>query len=89
MGNREGATARYARVEAEHADHSYADDARIRAAELATDAGDEAGAAKILAEVPSRYPKGDLLNEALWRLVVGPLNEALGVEGERGVRSRP
>jgi hypothetical protein len=25
----------------------------------------------------------------LWRLVVGPLNEALGVEGERGGRSRP
>ncbi|HEY7376474.1 MAG TPA: transglycosylase SLT domain-containing protein [Polyangia bacterium] len=67
-GNRDFALARYARVEAEHADHSYADDARIRSAELATDAGDDAGAAKILAEVPTRYPKGDLLNEALWRL---------------------
>ena len=68
MGNREVALAHYARVEAEHADHSYADDARIRAAELATDAGDDAEAAKLLAEVPTRYPKGDLLNEALWRL---------------------
>ncbi len=67
-GNREAALTRYARVEAEHADHSYADDARIRSAELATDAGDEATAAKLLAEVPTRYPKGDLLNEALWRL---------------------
>ena len=67
-GNRELALAHYARVEAEHADHSYADDARIRSAELATDAGDEAGAAKLLAEVPTRYPKADLLNEALWRL---------------------
>ena len=67
-GNREAALARYARVEAEHADHSYADDARIRSAELATDAGDEATAAKLLAEVPTRYPKADLLNEALWRL---------------------
>ena len=51
-------------------------------AELATDAGDEAGAAKILAEVPTRYPKGDLLNEALWRLAFaawrgGRLDEAL------------
>ena len=64
----EAALARYARVEAEHADHSYADDARIRSAELATDAGDEATAAKLLAEVPTRYPKADLLNEALWRL---------------------
>jgi soluble lytic murein transglycosylase len=35
---------------------------------IATDAGDEATAAKLLAEVPTRYPKGDLLNEALWRL---------------------
>ena len=68
MGNREAAAAHYARVEAEHADHSYADDARVRSAELATDAKDEAAAAKILAEVPKRYPKGDLLNEALWRL---------------------
>src|SRR5436190_10331427 len=68
MGNRDFAQARYARVEAEHGDHSYADDARVRAAELATDAGDEATAAKLLAEIPVRYPKGDLLNEALWRL---------------------
>ena len=81
-GNRDFALARYARVEAEHADHSYADDARIRMAELYTDAGDEAGAAKILAEVPTRYPQGDLLNEALWRLAFsawrgGRLDEAL------------
>ena len=68
MGNRDAAMAHYARVEAEHADHSYADDARVRSAELATDAKDEATAAKILAEVPKRYPKGDLLNETLWRL---------------------
>jgi soluble lytic murein transglycosylase len=82
MGNREAAMARYARIETEHADHSYADDARVRMAELATDAGDEAGAAKILAEVPVRYPTGDLLNEALWRLAFaawrgGRLDESL------------
>jgi soluble lytic murein transglycosylase len=68
MGARDQALARYARVEAEHPDHSYADDARVREAELASDAGDEDEAAKILAEVPKRYPGGDLLNEALWRL---------------------
>jgi soluble lytic murein transglycosylase len=67
-GNKDVAMAHYARVEAEHADHSYADDARLRAAELATDAGDEPTATKLLSEVPTRYPKGDLLNEALWRL---------------------
>jgi soluble lytic murein transglycosylase len=68
MGQRDQALARYTRVEAEHPDHSYADDARLREAELATDAGDDATAVAILAEVPKRYPKGDLLNEALWRL---------------------
>jgi soluble lytic murein transglycosylase len=81
-GNRDFALARYARIEAEHPDHSYADDARVRMAELYTDAGDDAGAAKILAEVPTRYPQGDLLNEALWRLAFGAwrggrLDEAL------------
>src|SRR4029079_13672785 len=67
-GNKEAALARYARVEAEHADNTLADDARVRSAEIATDAGDDATAGKLLAEVPVRYPKGDLLNEALWRL---------------------
>jgi soluble lytic murein transglycosylase len=68
MGQREEAMKRYQRVEAEHPDHSYADDSRIREAELAADAGDDAQAVSILAEIPKRYPKGDLLNEALWRL---------------------
>ena len=67
-GNRPAAEARYARLEAEHADHSYADDARVRTAELAFDAGDDATAEKLLAEVPDKYPKGDLLGEAMWRL---------------------
>jgi soluble lytic murein transglycosylase len=71
MGDRNAAVARFARIEAEHADHSYADDARIRTAELATEAGEDGEAAKILAEVPNRYPKADLLNEALWRLAFG------------------
>jgi soluble lytic murein transglycosylase len=68
MKDRVNATARYARVEAEHAESSYADDARLRTAELATDAGDEAAAVQLLTEIPARYPKGDMVNEALWRL---------------------
>ncbi len=68
IADRDKAAARYARIEAEHADHSYADDARLRTAELATDAGDDALATKLLSEIPTRYPQGDLLNEALWRL---------------------
>jgi soluble lytic murein transglycosylase len=82
MGERDKAAARYARVETEHPDHSYADDARLRTAELATDAGDEAQAGKVLAEIPSRYPQGDMVNEALWRLAfaawrAGRYDEAL------------
>jgi soluble lytic murein transglycosylase len=70
-GDRAAAEARYSRVEAEHAEHSYADDARLRTAELAEEAGESDAAAKILAEIPQRYPKGDLLGEALWRLAFG------------------
>jgi len=69
-GDRAAAAQRYLRVETEHADHSYADDARLRSAELAQDAGDEEGAAKLLMEIPTRYPQGDLLGEALWRLAL-------------------
>jgi soluble lytic murein transglycosylase len=67
-GDRAAAERRYAQVEAEHADHSYADDARLRTAELAQDAGEEDKANQLLAEIPRKYPKGDLLGEALWRL---------------------
>ena len=67
-GDRVAAEQRFQRVENEHADHSYADDARLRMAELAQDAGDEEAATRLLMEIPTRYPKGDLLGEALWRL---------------------
>lgn len=67
-GDRPGAASRFGKVELEHADHSYADDARLRAAEIARDSGDTELAAKLLEEVPAKYPSGDTLNEALWRL---------------------
>ena len=67
-GDREAALAHYARVEAEHADHSYADDARLRRPSWRPTPATRPTAAKLLAEVPTRYPKGDLLSEALWRL---------------------
>ena len=67
-GDRPAAEKRYAQIESEHAEHSYADDARLRTAELAQDAGEEEKANEILAELPRKYPKGDLLGEGLWRL---------------------
>jgi soluble lytic murein transglycosylase len=67
-GDRVTAQSRYTRVESEHADHSYADDARLRAAELASENNDEETANKLLAELPEMYPNGDQLGEALWRL---------------------
>jgi len=67
-GEKDEALARYARVEAEHPDHSYADDALVRAAEVLDDGGRGDEAAARLATLPEKYPQGDLLNEALWRL---------------------
>jgi soluble lytic murein transglycosylase len=67
-GDKAGAMALYARVENEFPSHSYADDARLRAAEVAVDMGDEALAETLLKEIPARYPQGDLVGESLWRL---------------------
>jgi soluble lytic murein transglycosylase len=58
----------YMRVEKDFPQHSYADDARLRAAEVATDMGDDTQAVNLLKEIPDRYPQGDLVGEALWRL---------------------
>lgn len=73
----------FAQIEKEAPDHSYADDARVRAAEIATEDGDEALAESLLKEVPTRYPQGDLLGESLWRLAFrawqgSRFDEALG-----------
>ena len=67
-GEKEKAIEQYALVEKEASGHSYADDARLRAAEIHADNEDREAAARMLAEVPKRYPQGDMLGEALWRL---------------------
>lgn len=81
-GERDQALALYARIEADFPEHRFADDARLRAAEVLTDAGDLDGAEQRLRDLPDRYPKGDMANEALWRLAfaawrAGELNKAL------------
>lgn len=68
MGDRGSALAKYAELERAYPQHSYADDARLRSAELAQDANDPETAAALLAEIPTRYPQADNLGEALWRL---------------------
>ena len=67
-GERDKAMALYARIESEFPEHRFADDARLRTAEVLTDAGDDEGAEQRLRDLPDRYPKGDVASEALWRL---------------------
>lgn len=78
-GEAEVAAKLFARAETEHPAHTYADDARLRQAEIwaglavkeANDAGvsqAEARAAELLAGLIDRYPVGDMRSEALFRL---------------------
>jgi len=81
-GKFKAAVARYAVIEKKHARHSYADDARLRAAEAHVEMKDPDGAARLLATIPDRYPAGDMKREALWRLARqayfgGKLDQAL------------
>ena len=58
----------FERVWREHAAHSYADDARLREAELLDALKDEAKAEGLLEGLPKDFPSGDQRGEALWRL---------------------
>src|SRR5437588_8449127 len=52
----------------EHPQHSYADDARIREAELYETLKDEAKSNELLVGLPVAFAGGDQKGEALWRL---------------------
>jgi soluble lytic murein transglycosylase len=67
-GDRKTARTLYVSIEKDFAEHGYADDARLRTAELHQDEGDVASARAVLSEIPRRYPEGDMLGEALFRL---------------------
>jgi soluble lytic murein transglycosylase len=63
------AIARFGQIEKEFASHSYADDARLLAAEAyEVMKGHEDDVERLLSTLPKHYPDGDMAREALWRL---------------------
>ncbi len=64
----ETAIARYLSIELKHPTHSYADDARLRAAEEYRDLNNQKKVTELLSSIPSKYPQGDMRAEAMWRL---------------------
>jgi soluble lytic murein transglycosylase len=67
-GDKDKALGLYAQIEKDFAGHRFADDARLRAAEVLTDTGKDAEAERLLGDLADLYPKGDMAPEALWRL---------------------
>lgn len=55
-------------IEREFPQHSYADDARLRAAEAYAELKRFDQVTKLLDAIPKKYPQGDQAREALWRL---------------------
>ncbi len=82
-GEREAALARYEAIQKDAPDHSYADDARLRAAELYTESEELDKAAALLADLPDRFPGGDMVGEALWRLALAAIRQGRWEEAHR------
>jgi soluble lytic murein transglycosylase len=64
------ARARFAQLESAFPKHRLADDARLRGAQAAIDAGDLAKGEAMLLALPDDYPEGDMKSEALFRLAL-------------------
>lgn len=58
----------FAAIEKEYPQHSYADDARLWAAEAYDNLNQPDDVVRLLNDLPDRYPEGDMAHEALWRL---------------------
>ncbi|HLT36756.1 MAG TPA: transglycosylase SLT domain-containing protein [Enhygromyxa sp.] len=69
-GKYEKAAERFEALAADHPDHSYADDALIKAGESWESAGDPGKARKVYERSLARHPDGDMAGEALRRLLV-------------------
>jgi len=62
------ALARFDQLEKRFPKHRLADDARLRAAAVLEDSGDEARALSMLSTLPDLYPDGDMRSEAMFRV---------------------
>ncbi|HEX7837275.1 MAG TPA: transglycosylase SLT domain-containing protein, partial [Kofleriaceae bacterium] len=68
FGEHDTAIQRYQAAQAIDPKHSYADDALLREAEEWTALGDTAKTEGALSSLPARFPDGDNVAEAMWRL---------------------
>lgn len=64
----EQAAKQFLAIERDYAKHSYADDARLHAAEAFAALDRWSEVEKLLSTLPERHPGGDMEREALWRL---------------------
>ncbi|HEY4182590.1 MAG TPA: transglycosylase SLT domain-containing protein [Kofleriaceae bacterium] len=67
-GDHTTAVARYEAAEKVDPKHSYADDALLREAEEWADLNNDAKVKETLGSLPTKYPTGDNVAEAMWRL---------------------
>jgi soluble lytic murein transglycosylase len=81
------AVSRFERVEKLFPKHRLADDARLRAALVVQDEGDEARSLAMLASIPDAYPEGDMRGEALFRVALAKL-EKRDFDGARAALDR-
>jgi soluble lytic murein transglycosylase len=77
------AIAKFGAIEKEFPSHSYADDARLWAAEAAEAAGQRDEVTRLLSTLPGLYPRGDMAREALWRLAKRAIVEGKPEEARR------
>ena len=67
-GDEQNAIRLFAAVERDFAEHSYADDARLRGARVELALGNRDRFEEMLSTLPDLYPDGDMRAEALWTL---------------------
>jgi peptidoglycan lytic transglycosylase len=68
IGQHEPAIAHYKQIETIDPKHSYADDASLREGEEWSALGDDKQVEAVLSAMPAKYPTGDTIAEAMWRL---------------------